>query len=279
MAKGRGRNRQNLTEIGRDLLAMEISTIASGTITGRKMPGFPHAIIDVLMKYSDWLGRKGELDMNAILGLNNRLTEAELRVATGERGSARVAMTNGLRHIEQVRLTAKLLANDRVMKRLGRDPLSEECRGVAHRIRRSCDQLKPIVEQFRDDQAWRGYLVNAANARNGDFHKNDYGATRADIAAQRTDAKPYPRMDSDAAIRLRKMWELGTDEIVAQTVVQIDGDTVTRVQRGIGDRERSYLLEVHSRSVRIAVGQWKTLFDAFMALAGDLASTMFGRGS
>ena len=58
----------DLSEIGRDLLVMEISTIASDAITGRKMPWFPHAVIDVLTKYADWFSNVPKLKVGTIIG-------------------------------------------------------------------------------------------------------------------------------------------------------------------------------------------------------------------
>lgn len=270
-----------LSEIGRDLLAIEVSTIASGAITGRKMPWFPHAVIDVLDNYAGWLGRVGGIDMEVILELNAPLNKEGFKRAVDSAGRRGSAMTNGGRHIEQLRLTAKMLADDGLMKSVGKPALTDEQRGIANRIRRNCDQLKSVVRRFRGESEWQPYLADGTSPRVGAFPEIDHGATREAITT-RLDASTgnsVPKIDSDAATRLRKMWELGTEPIVAQTVVHIDGDTVTRVQRGVGEGKHAYLLDVHNRAVQIAVEQWKTLFDAFMALIGDVAEGIFARGS
>ena len=269
-----------LSEIGRDLLAIEVSTIASGTITGRKMPWFPHAVIDVLDNYASWLGRVGEIDMNVILERDAPLDEEGFKRAIASSGQLGFAMTNGGRHIEQLRLTAKMLGDDELMKSVGKPTLTEEQRGIANRVRRNCDQLKAVVGRFRVESKWRPYFVDETSRGGGAFTEDEYGLTREEISRRPNVARDtiVPKMDSDAATRLRKMWELGTDEIVAQTVVHIDGDTVTRVQRGVGEGKHTYLLEVHNRAVKTAVGQWRTLFEAFMALIGDVARGIFERG-
>ena len=61
----------DLIEIGRDLLVMEVSTIASDSITGRKMPWFPHAVIDITTNYADWLAevRNINIDSNCSPGV------------------------------------------------------------------------------------------------------------------------------------------------------------------------------------------------------------------
>lgn len=280
MARSKKQAPSELSEIGRDLLAIEVSTIASGAITGRKMPWFPHAVIDVLDNYATWLSHVGEIDMKVILEHDEPLDEEGFKRAIANSARLGLAMTNGGRHIEQLRLTAKMLADDGLMKSVGKQTLTEEQRGIANRIRRNCDQLKAVVGRFRVESEWRPYFVAGTSPDGGAFTENDYGVTREDIS--RLGAEPdtrVPKMDSDAATRLRKMWELGTDKIVAQTVVHIDGDTVTRIQRGVGEGKQKYLLEAHNRAVETAVGQWRTLFEAFLALVGGVATGIFGRGS
>ena len=301
MAKARSKAASGLTEIGRDLLAMEISTIESDSITGRKMPWFPHAVIDVLSKYADWLGDVGKVDVERILGLEKPLTmEALVEMAGGGKPKG-VAITNGLKHIEQLRLTAKMIADHEWVVRPGGSPLKEVDRGIAHRIRRNCDQMKAMVVRFRRVEPWRPYLLTqkaqcilggtglaSGNRRSSpggghgdsaEFGEIDEGLSRVQIAASVNAAvgnEPEPVLDSDSATRLRKIWELGTDVVVAQTIVHIDGDTVTRVQGALGEGERAYLLEIHHQAVATAMRQWKALFDVFVALVGGVASQLFG---
>ena len=283
MRKSRGKAARGLTEIGRDLLAMEISTIESDTITGRKMPWFPHAVIDILSKYADWLADVGKLDVDKILALEKPLTpEVLVEIARGGGEPGAAAISNGLRHVEQLRLAAKMIVDNELMERVGGNQLDDVARGIAHRIRRNCDQLKAMVIRFRTMKSWRTYLLTpsarnmvAGSGRAGgerglgwgagsddsaEFGEIDKGLTRVQIAESVSAAKEdgeEPVLDSDASTRLRKIWELGTDVVVAQTIVHIDGDTVTRLQSGLGEGERAYLLEVHNRAVGTATSQWK----------------------
>lgn len=45
-----------IRDIGHDLVNIEINTIEADGILGRKMPSFPHALIDIAQKYGDYLG-------------------------------------------------------------------------------------------------------------------------------------------------------------------------------------------------------------------------------
>lgn len=288
----------DLIEIGRDLLVIEVSTIASDSITGRKMPWFPHAVIDILTKYADWLAEVRNINVGRILNSPAPLTrELFIEIAQAQDEQWDSPITNGWRSIEQLRRTAKILADGSVMAMIGKTALNHLETGIATRIRRNCDQLKTIVLRFRGTDAWKNYfltseaLLNIAEARvdtaahNGwvEFRAADNGLTRADISRSLQSASAISAekavLDSDAATRLRKIWELGTDQIIAQTTVHVDGDTVTRFQRDVDENKRAYYLEIHNQSVKMAVGQWKTLFDAFAELMGGLANRIFGRPS
>ena len=286
----------DLLEIGRDLLVMEVSTIASDSITGRKMPWFPHAVIDVLTKYADWLTDVRDMDIAGILNSPAPLTrECFIEIARAPVEGGNLRITNGWQPIEQLRRAAKLLNQDDVMTQAGREPLNHLESGIATRIRRNCDQLKTIILRFRATEGWKTYFLTgdalsnladagvntAADDEWSEFRAADIGLTRAQITRSLQSASATHAvkavLDSDAATRLRKMWELGTDQIIAQTTVHVDGDTVTRFQRGVEESQRLYYLEIHDRSVQTAVNQWKTLFDAFAELAGGLANRIFGR--
>jgi len=286
----------DLTEIGRDLLVMEISTIESETISGHKMPWFPHAVIDVLTKYADWLVITQDVKMGTVLSLPGPLTpDALVALTLDEAPDSDARITNGWRTIEQIRRTAKLLVDDQVMEALHKRPLKPIERSLAVRIRRNCDQLKAMVVRFRATESWQRYFLTDAALQNigqartetssdhawTSFRQVDDGLTRSEISRSLEGAGKSEQavLDSDAAVRLRKIWELGTDSIIAQTLVHIDGDTVTRVHPGLDQETLTYYLNIHNQGIDTAVKQWRTLFDAFAALVGGVADRIFGRST
>ena len=260
------------------------------------MPWLPHAVIDIIAKYADWLAEVRNINIVRILDSPEPLTrELFIEIAQAHEEQWSNPITNGWRPVEQLRRTAKLLTDDGVMAEVGRRPLDHAETGIAIRIRRNCDQLKTIILRFRATDAWKAHfltpeaLSNVSDARIdtaahdgwSEFRAVDSGLTRAEISRSLQSVSSTRAekavLDSDAATRLRKIWELGTDQIIAQTTVHVDGDTVTRFQRDIEESKRSYYFEIHNRSVQTAVDQWNTLFDAFSRLAGGLAGFIFGR--
>ena len=260
------------------------------------MPWFPHAVIDVLTKYADWFVVTRELKMGTILDCPDPLTrELLITLTLSEAPESDTQITNGWRTIEQIRRTAKFLVDDELMQALHKEPLTPIERSLAVRIRRNCDQLKAMVVRFRATEVWKRYFLtdaavqNIAQARTEtssdhawtSFRQVDDGLTRSGISRslERAGKSEQAVLDSDAAIRLRKIWELGTDSIVAQTLVHIDGDIVTRVHQGMDQETLAYYLNIHNQGIDTAVKQWRTLFDAFTALVGGVADRIFGRST
>ena len=85
---------------------------------------------------------------------------------------------------------------------------------------------------------------------------NEY--SRSDLV-NRDDIEPLPIRESDL-MSIRKIWELGTEVIAMQTIVQIDGDVITRLNPNFLD-ETKYprLHDYHNKGVNIALAHWSTL--------------------
>lgn len=76
------------------------------------------------------------------------------------------------------------------------------------------------------------------------------------------------RADSVSAAEIalvRKIWELGTEEIAFQTVIQLDGDVITRLQPKYAEPSQHALHAIHGQAVSVSVGFWKSLVDLLEA--------------
>jgi hypothetical protein len=72
----------------------------------------------------------------------------------------------------------------------------------------------------------------------------------------------------------RKAWELGTSEIVAQSVVQLDGDVVVRVDESLLTDDAASLHELHRRALGAALTHWRTLFEFVVQMAVGAAGLL-----
>lgn len=56
---------------------------------------------------------------------------------------------------------------------------------------------------------------------------------------------------------LRKLWEIGADRIVAQSVITLDGDMSLRIDPALVESKGgAYLLQAHQQQVHAAMGLW-----------------------
>lgn len=89
--------------------------------------------------------------------------------------------------------------------------------------------------------------------------------------------KPPPMALGPAdLVRIRKIWELGCEQIVMQTIVQLDGDVVTRLSGGIEGEQHRIIHRVHADGVRVATESWQYLVETVTGLSKSFLG-WFGR--
>lgn len=76
----------------------------------------------------------------------------------------------------------------------------------------------------------------------------------------------------DTIVLIRKTWELGVEEVVMKTVIQLDGDVITRIKKGYAIKEYSALHEIHNLGVSTSVKFWKTLVDIIGSISKFVGS-------
>ena len=106
------------------------------------------------------------------------------------------------------------------------------------RIKCNCEEILNIVGQVADS--------------NDAFFKED----KPNLALLKAfDFKP------EHILRIRKIWDLGTGNVVMQTCVQIDGDVFTRLQPQFAssNEKNVALMKIHKEGVEISIGLWKDL--------------------
>lgn len=69
---------------------------------------------------------------------------------------------------------------------------------------------------------------------------------------------------------IRKVWEIGTERIVMQTVIHADGDVTTRMSERFTHEFNETILKMHDQSVNNSVGFWVGLVRTIGEMAGNL---------
>ena len=79
-------------------------------------------------------------------------------------------------------------------------------------------------------------------------------------------------LSADDQLILRKVWEVGTETIVMQTVAQLDGDVVTRVQQARAGVADEPIQTIHREAVANALKHWQFLVETLVTLTTKAGS-------
>jgi hypothetical protein len=281
-----------LAEIGRDLTKIEVNTVYKDGMTGRKMPWFPHALIDIGQSYVGALERMGMRTsaLQGLLALEEPVREAgekadqttihpQRRAALAAPAGPPVDLDNGWDTFDKLRWTASLILAEvdqaAASNRAPRYRLQPGDISILLRIRGNCDQIKAVLERLRKDPVWKQFLWDTPPATIAQQRPTGKGKTRYQLISAEVPTTNLPRLDAEDAIRVRKIWEVGVERIVAQTVIQIDGDVITRIQEGLSDQQVQTLMQVQRSGIDTGVRYWSTLLDIAERLIDGLASKLF----
>jgi hypothetical protein len=75
---------------------------------------------------------------------------------------------------------------------------------------------------------------------------------------------------------LKKINDIGTEEIVMQTLVELDGDVTTRIQERFANDQNNVLLKIHAEAVDTSIGFWSKIADMISKIAGKAFNSMLG---
>jgi len=261
--------RSGLTNFGSDLLNIETNTILKNGITAEKMPLMPHAILDLIFEYLEFFQSIGA-DLNPIW--NDEESKRPGWIVTLRKPAppldASDTVDNGWHTFDRLRWCAlSVLINACAV-------LTDDQSLILERIRRSSDRMKGIISQMHTEgDFWAQFVCQP-----GDDWKK--GKVRGELTAPpeggpQGSTGDWPLPKTEHMLAIRKMWDVGTEVVVMQTVIQVDGDVMTRIQRSLTRDELERILPLHQQMVETGVRQWQTLFDLLARLIGDLGKAVF----
>jgi hypothetical protein len=243
----------DLTQVARSLLNIEVNTIIRDAMTAEQMPPLPHALLDIAEQYADELCRLG-LDLPAIFNLPGGVPP-EGAPAWVQPPAAWIGalLTDSSDTFERLRWAAQgaLTSNLAAMR------VPPAKRVLLSRIVNNSDTIKEMFKRF--DASLQPYL----------------GKTRGELVALTIRGNSYT-VDPADLIALQKIWDIGVEEIVAQTVVHVTGDVTTRVQEALREPGSEPIFAIHRQSVDVSVTRWRDLLDAVKEIAGAAVSTLLG---
>ncbi len=290
-----------------DLFTIEVNTIVKDDIQGTKMPSFPFALHEILRTFSNQLDDYG-IGLAPYFAehadrLAERLTEeggavaslyGEALAAYTQANKGRAPQTeverrdvfnyltdlwplleqpssparterfqtidvrNGWDSFERIRIAANQALDSRKQEFDSADVATLE------RIVSSCSRLKFIVQgiQRRGEfsETWAKLIPKTINE-----------LLMSDVHGE---GVPVHTLRTEHHATVRKIWELGTERIVMQTAIQLDGDVVTRISPELLERHneavRARIVAAHRESTETSLKYWKQLLDVAERLVGGL---------
>jgi hypothetical protein len=98
--------------------------------------------------------------------------------------------------------------------------------------------------------------------------------TSKDLTRQATKARVM-QLSADDVLIVRKVWEVGTESIAMQTVAQIDGDVVTRIQAARATLADQPIHDLHREAVGNAMKHWQFLVETLVTITTKAAGFLF----
>lgn len=258
-----------------DLKTLEVNTIVKDNITARKMPDPANAILDIAQLYGWYLAARGVPVRDWLATDSPALSEEprariEQIAAQGdiqqwlspEPGSQYGAFSSELVHIEVDTFSALRWAAS-ILAEYGSPRPAE--RVVLSRIGRNCDDLKNLLNRLDAEPLYTEHCKGKSRSELNRGFSADY---------QRRELIP---LTPDDGTLLRKIWEIGVEDVVAQTTIQLDADVVTRISRQYTGTNQAHILELHRLGIESAVSFWSALMEAVGSFIGNLADALTNR--
>lgn len=222
--------KEQMQNIASDLFNLEILTIVKPNITGRKMPVPRKALEEIAKKYNFKLKTLG-------CGFDDNKLKAQ-NIVLGSYNS-----------FEKLLAASKNKINKDFK---GKERLNDDQEGTMWMLYRIKSMCATIIDIF-----------DSLKGRGVEDWQNDLSRIKG-LAKSSLKANP------DELVKIRKAWELGVEEIVMKTIVQLDGDVITRVKKKYTDEKYQSLREMHQQGVRTSVDFWQTLVGIALSILKSL---------
>lgn len=160
-------------------------------------------------------------------------------------------------------------------------------------LERIQDQSIMIVSMFHDlknsvkgkDENTKGYKAAPDPVAKEEIRDEEFGASHEESEIWNNDIDRYrinviQDLDLTTAqvTLLRKAWEVGTERIALQTVIQIDGDVTTRIaERFLKNQDKDIVLKIHNDSISTSTSFWTSLMRAMGEIAGKAFGGLLGK--
>ena len=129
----------------------------------------------------------------------------------------------------------------------------------------SAPEPKKLEELEKLDKNERAATDKGSQLWNNDIDRSDMNEV------------PDLELTPDDVTLIRKAWEIGTQQIQLQTVIQVDGDVATYISESFLRSSDKRLLTIHNDSIVTAVGFWQSLVKTLGEIVGKAFNVILGK--
>ena len=269
---------ERVKSIAAGLLTLEVDTVEKPNMSASKMPDMPLALHQIVSLYAD------ELSTNQFHVTDGLLNAAQARIDnptvaanvttlenwTFKPSDQLPALTNGPKTFEALQWAAFALKQQLQTVQPAtaeRAAAIDVQQALLTRIIANCRQLREVslllLQQFKQ-------LDSVRQLFDGTIEQT------TDIVFKHP--RPVFVIDTDVILLVRKAWDIGLEQVLLQTVMQVDGDVLLRVAPGLDKDKRAFYAELHRSTVETGIRQWRSLFDLVASLIEGAGRLLFQRG-
>jgi hypothetical protein len=245
-----------------DLFTLEVNTILKDNMTGQRMPAPATALLDIAIEYVAAFTRL-KVDLRPFFEL---VPPEDTRIPH-DTDLARVpveltpvgAIEERDFYISDTVVLARVFRYLRWAAKGTRDTLIrlgiEVDRAdlfLLDRIENNADSLRLVLDRY--------HVLATTPLRTGALREGSLESAISLTRAQK-DALAHTEIAARDLLVIRKIWEIGVEQIVAQTTIQVDGDVVTRITPDLarwGEHAKP-VLSIHQSGIETGIASWRHL--------------------
>lgn len=240
-----------------DLTHLEINTIIKDEMIASKAPASPRLLLHAIAtKYHDKLVSLGEK-------YRDRIPAPDASGNNIFRGSM-VNMGSGYDSFKELSDRADVaikMLGDYVAKLIVPDDTVLSDKLMLQRIHNISDDIRRILKMENVDPC--------DNKKNMDFDNAEVVRKFRTFTARQ--AEPFElNLDLRQLMVFKKANDIGTEKVVLQTVIGMDGDVTTRVSKAFAEQPVSIINQMHHEAIGISVDFWKNLINVVVKLGESI---------
>lgn len=248
-----------------DLTNLEINTIIKEDMTASKASDSPRVLLnEIAAKYSQKLkdlGDKYKTEINTWEKTCKNLRKREGEEKKDDEGSGYYSFR---KLSDWANAAFNLLNGNRGQISAEKEEIDSDLM-LLQRIITLSDNLRDILKSYGEDQKGSEYNFDKKEAI-GNFRQLKYNDPKRN--------KYELHLDLRERMVIKKAHDLGTERIVLQTIIGLDGDVTTRISKSFAEHPVTFINDLHQEGITISVNYWKTLVTILSEFGSSLVKLL-----